>query len=1612
MSTQKKSSPAPEIEYLDKRTLHVNVKLVLGLVGTVCVVALGAHLVHKFQLNRNAYVLKQKAERAYEDDRIADALRYMSQYLSFPGRDEAETVEALSMYAQWSDERATTQNERKQAFLRLDDALRKNPENRDLRLRAARLAVRLQQFGDAIVHLKKLCESDPETCGSVELALLMARAHAGKGEPDAAAHWYVTALQIGEEHPEPANYVDLVLLIERNGEKMDLAALVKSFDLAGDADPEDSDRSRQIQRVCGDVLATMLKNCRGKSRANAYLARAAYFQGHGELEKAAADVEEALNLGEHVGDALFRGSQIELALSGQLRLSDEKADQQSADEHRQRALEYARRGRAAAPNDLRFYLVLAQLEVSSGDLDAGERILREGLEVVGKIRASGGSEKLDKTSLRQRDDLEIQLAWSLADLLVRRSFEAQSEEQRKNIIAEVNQKISRIKDLGGRPQLAEFLEARLALGRQDWPAAASKLEAVRSSLADIPDALHIADRALGECYQRMWRPDQRELVFRRAVQEDPFWDDGRLLWAESLLDIDKLDEAIRQYENLRLRKSRVVGGILVRLLIRKQLTLPSDQRNWKPIREVIDLIREGAPQAVEPDLFEAELDFQVAYDLYQNGSDKADFEAGEKVLTAARDAHPDDPRVCAALAGYVLRRSDQDMEVRLQRAAALLDGAIERLGNRIELRLARVQLALQMGAKAGAPLLERAAGETESLSAEDRSTLYQSLAQACFQFEKYADSLSYWRRAAAEAPEAIEVYLGAAEAAAASGDHVAFASALKNIERIEGRVEGKKDGKDAGPNSNFVKASAVLIELSTRENQEFSDKDRERLEKARVWLSETIRQRPTWMLAYRDLGIIEELRGNREAAFRHFRQALNLGDKTRSTVGRVVSYLHETQQDETAYQELMRVANSAPELLTGDFAQFASEIAQQQKRLLDVERIARKLGQRANDAQDLLVAAELKMFKEATRQEAEGLLRSAVERFPAARSAWYALVRYLVLAKRAAEAAEVVEQASKRVPVEPVYLRPSTLAGCYNLIGEKDKAKEQFRAAVEAAPQLPALAIDLVKFLVQENHPAEAEMELDRLLELKPAIDKQLAEDAKAAKALLHAGAGTSYEQRIKALKMLDGGRELSGQSSPNLLAQATILAQCHLRTDQLRLILVLNELKQRHELRPEGLLQLARLYEATGQFAEAVTAYRELKTTHPENAVFLVEFALGSMNQKSISPETLAEVAEAIDTLQRIEPYSFRTAVTRAKYLATNGQRDEAVTLLNDYLNDLPHLSPEDEVRRLVNERKPTEALEALRAVFKRKDEPAGAMLEKVDQLLKSGGEAEALAILQRFLIGTDYVDGVQTEMIHTVATFLESIAAYEAAEQSFRSYAAKSKRPEASLVLAAYIARRGRIDEALDLCEEAADRCAPNAIGQVSVGIIRTGHANPEQVNRVRDRLDAARANATGAVAAQLALTLADLLDYQEQYDVAADLYRELLEKDPTNIVALNNLAWLSSFHPGKRDESLSLIERAIQLRGPIADLLDTRAVVRLNLDLPKQALHDLKAALKEADTPTICLHMALAHMRDGDKVQAAEWFRKAEQAGLDPKSLHALERPGYDELLKKLPQNRRRG
>jgi tetratricopeptide (TPR) repeat protein len=301
---------------------------------------------------------------------------------------------------------------------------------------------------------------------------------------------------------------------------------------------------------------------------------------------------------------------------------------------------------------------------------------------------------------------------------------------------------------------------------------------------------------------------------------------------------------------------------------------------------------------------------------------------------------------------------------------------------------------------------------------------------------------------------------------------------------------------------------------------------------------------------------------------------------------------------------------------------------------------------------------------------------------------------------------------------------------------------------------------------------------------------------------------------------------------------------------------------------------------------------------------------------------------------------------------------------------------------------------------------------LEKLEQLLPDALpeiELKARALCARGQ-GGEAVELIRTHVraddpptVLWVGALLEELGQTDAAEEVFRRYANLAGTADAPLELARFLARRHRVEEALHLCEQARDPAGAEAFGYACLAVLRAGKADDGACQRVEGWLEqAVRKNpkALGLVVCQ-----ADLNDLRRRYAQAEALYRQVLQHDPRNLVALNNLAWQLALREGMAPEALSFAERALQFWGPQPALLDTRALAFLANQKPALALNDLDDAalptLDRAMLASIRFHQARAYLLDDKRPQALKALREARDAGLEEGDLHPLELPAYREL-----------
>ena len=106
---------------------------------------------------------------------------------------------------------------------------------------------------------------------------------------------------------------------------------------------------------------------------------------------------------------------------------------------------------------------------------------------------------------------------------------------------------------------------------------------------------------------------------------------------------------------------------------------------------------------------------------------------------------------------------------------------------------------------------------------------------------------------------------------------------------------------------------------------------------------------------------------------------------------------------------------------------------------------------------------------------------------------------------------------------------------------------------------------------------------------------------------------------------------------------------------------------------------------------------------------------------------------------------------------------------------------------------------------------------------------------------------------------------------------------------------------------------------------------------------------------------MAMAHMKTNHEQYDEAEDFYREIIKNNSGNSAAMNNLGVLLAAQGQNLDESLKLVNRAIELAGPVSTMLDSRASVYLALKRPKKALADMKRSIEVEDDGVRRFHQA---------------------------------------------------
>jgi tetratricopeptide (TPR) repeat protein len=299
---------------------------------------------------------------------------------------------------------------------------------------------------------------------------------------------------------------------------------------------------------------------------------------------------------------------------------------------------------------------------------------------------------------------------------------------------------------------------------------------------------------------------------------------------------------------------------------------------------------------------------------------------------------------------------------------------------------------------------------------------------------------------------------------------------------------------------------------------------------------------------------------------------------------------------------------------------------------------------------------------------------------------------------------------------------------------------------------------------------------------------------------------------------------------------------------------------------------------------------------------------------------------------------------------------------------------------------------------------------IEAKARVLNAEGKApDAVALLREFA-------GSDPQKLGGVARLLEELRQFPEAEAIYRDLAQKHQadKPEAALPLAAFLGRRGRTREALDLVfdDQVWNAIRPDLATNLSVVILYGAPPGDPQLVPIAEQT-AQRIQQTAAAHPDRTTILFDLANVrclQGRFDEAEKIYRDVYRRNNTAGAPLNNLAWMLALSekPGGSDEALRLIQQAMNLDGETPDLLDTRAVINLARNQADPAIKDLEDAIRVSPTPDKYFHLARAYFLASRHDDARAALRKAQELGLTVIGVHPMERKAFEKLLVDLARN----
>lgn len=1048
---------------------------------------------------------------------------------------------------------------------------------------------------------------------------------------------------------------------------------------------------------------------------------------------------------------------------------------------------------------------------------------------------------------------------------------------------------------------------------------------------------------LGSAYAAIGDWNQSAESYDRAILQEPNSVVAYIAASASWLAANAVDAAIERAEQaVRLEEPTPQGTTcrswftLATALYRQQSLLAPADRVWTRLDQAVTAAQNSIDDGTLADPWRVNLllaDCALARDRgIQSGLDQRT--RALEFLQQAEAKYPATVELWESLpVAYERLGASADADRSFDRLTQLAGGAAKAA-------VVKVQLHVMRGEHQAAERALAAASKDPNL---DSAVLQQQLLQLKLATSKSADTRQILAQAHQQSPQDLTILRKLAE----------LDLEAHNLEGVQDWEKAMSSAGSAGEAlALYCKIRRQLLDSKSPRDKAFRA--------AQEDLEQLLRLRPNWPDALSLSGLMEESQGNADAAILAYQRAIDLGEQRVGVFERLVSLLQKRPDEAAKVLSRLQSSVSLSQRLT-----VLSGALEVQGNHLDkaVELAKAGVKQRPQDPEAYVWLSRLLLEN---KQDAEAFesIQSALKWKPNSANAMTALFDYHMRRGEKAEAKAVLQQVAAKGDLPPAEIQ-FLLGQGYELLGERATAQGAYDKALEMSTDSIPVLLRAARFYSAQNVDKAIEL-AERAWKLNPGI-----EGVRQLYASFLSQRGSEDDWR-KVDQLLSQNSASAAMSIDDNRARAILLGSRGGVRNLNTAVQILKDLIDKPESKPGDRLLLAQLYERQGRLADS-----------PATAGRLIDEAR----------------AQLLMLAERSPPQPGHL-ITLIEFLHRHGRPDDAKVWLNNLSKQValesepsPRLLAEC-VRLALRLDEVDQAAKQLEALERREPDGLSGIALRAQLLQKQGKPQEAKTSIEASagrLLAKATRPVEQASVCQGIGDLYATLKHYPEAEAWYEKLRKASPQQFDRTVLV--LAEQGKFDQALRVCREQAEakQEIPAALLAANVLARMQSKGDGSEGEAI---LDAARKQHPENL--NLLSAEATLRVIQGNTGKAVELFRDLVEKNDRDPLALNNLATMLAEIESERDEALKLIDKALKIAGREPSLLDTKGTILLFKGDAEQAAANLEAAAREVDAdPRYRFHLALAYRNLDRKADAKIELERAIARDLEKQILTAEER-----------------